>query len=147
MISDTAHSRKALTSMMKSQGFGRNATLKYGEGDAPAWWDQDLVTWDKNLNGVNSPKNWKQLKRGPWTKALYEQIKNCYVFFNYDEGEGETIEPGNVDNAELISSIENTIDIKPDNMDNIDMIRSRENVVKMNLIMGKFIVTTVTSKT
>ena len=128
MISDTAHSRKALTSMMKSQGFGRNATLNYGEGDAPAWWDHDLVSWDNNLIGVNSPKNWKHLKRGPWTKALYEQIQKCYVLFNYDEGEGEPIEPGHVDNAEIISSLENIVDIEPENMDNIDIIRSRENV-------------------
>lgn len=129
MMKDTANLRKAFTAMMKIQGFGRNSTSKYGEGDAPAWWDQDLVSWDKNLNGVNSPKNWKQLMRGPWTKALYEQIKNCYVFFNYDEGEGETIEPGNVDNAELISSIENFVESEPEIMDNIDMIRNRENVV------------------
>ena len=71
--------------MMKCQGFGRNTSLRYGEGNPPILWDQKLVLWDKNLNGVNSPTNWKLLNKGPWTKALYELIKMCYCY--YDEAE------------------------------------------------------------
>ena len=43
-MADTGSLRKSSTAMIKSQGFGRNAPLSYGEGKAPAWWDQELVT-------------------------------------------------------------------------------------------------------
>ena len=45
--------------MMKSQGYVRNAPLRYGEGKPPAWWDQELVTWDANLK----PKTGKKCTR------------------------------------------------------------------------------------
>jgi hypothetical protein len=80
MLGDTGGLRKSFTAMMKSQGYGRNSPLRYGEGKPPAWWDEELVTWDTNLNGVNAPTNWKSLNKGPWTKVIFQQIKNCYEY-------------------------------------------------------------------
>ena len=31
-------------------------------------------------NGVNAPTNWKAMNKGPWTKAIFQQIKNCYAY-------------------------------------------------------------------
>ena len=106
MSKDVGSLRKTFTAIMKSHGFGRNASRKYGEGPAPAWWDSNLVAWDSNLNGVNEPTNWKSLNRGPWTKALYEQIKNCYLSnMTYDDAE-------EVDEFEPVDEVENVVEFE-----------------------------------
>ena len=107
MIRDTASLRKAFSSMMNCQGFGRNGRLRYGEGLHPVWWDNKQVPWNKHMNGVNPPANWKGLDKGPWTKALYEQISNCYLHYMTREEADEYTEQlvdrpsNNIDNVVL----------------------------------------------
>ena len=65
---------------MKSEGYGRNAGKNYGIGNAPGWWDEQVVEWNLNLNGVNIPNHWVKKERGPWLRALQELLLRGYDY-------------------------------------------------------------------
>ena len=98
LLADTGCLRKTFTGMMKCQGYGRNARCRYGEGNSPVWWDEGIVSWDTNFKGVTTPTNWKRSENGPWTFALYELIKKCYIYYmEEDEADAYT-----VDNSDIV---------------------------------------------
>ena len=48
-------------------------------GNASGWWDEQLVEWNENLNGVNIPNHWVKKERGPWLRALQELLQWGYA--------------------------------------------------------------------
>ena len=80
MCHDSSEIRKTFAAIMKSEGYGRNAGKKYGIGNAPGWWDEQVVEWNLNLNGVNIPNHWVKKERGPWLRALQELLLRGYDY-------------------------------------------------------------------